>query len=81
MFSTITTEPSTIIPMAMASPPRDIRFADTFQYAIPINARPIEMGTEISTRSIARRFIKNRVRMITIKTKACKSARVTVATA
>ena len=49
MFSTITIAPSTIIPMAMATPPRDMRLADTPKNLISTKAKRTENGMESAT--------------------------------
>ena len=81
MCSIITTEPSTIMPMAMASPPRDMRLADTPQWAMAMRARPMDMGTEMSTRKVARRLSRNSMSTTTMSTKASSRALATVCTA
>ena len=81
MFSTITTEPSTSIPMATAMPPNDIRFAEMPHQAMIINAIPIEIGIDIRTRKVARIFIKNSANTIQMKINASNSASTTVSTA
>ena len=81
IFSIITTEPSTIIPIAIARPPSDIRLAETPQYAMTVSARPIESGIEIKTSTVARKFIRNTNSTMTIRTNACSSAVETVLTA
>ena len=40
----------------IAKPPRDMRFAETSQWAMATNARPIEIGTDMSTSRVARAF-------------------------
>ena len=81
MFSTITTEPSTSIPIATAIPPSDIKLADIPHQAMIINAIPIEIGIEINTKKVARKFIKNRANTIHMKINASESATTTVSTA
>jgi len=44
MFSTITTVASTIMPMLMAKPPSDIRFAERPEYHIKMKATSIPNG-------------------------------------
>ena len=56
MFSTITTEPSTIIPKSIA--PRVRRFAEKPKRSIMMNANRSESGIVIATRIAARRFPK-----------------------
>ncbi len=58
-----------------------MRLADIPQSDIAIRARPMEIGTENRTRSVARTFIKNRAKITTIKANASMSARLTVLTA
>ena len=67
--------------MAIARPPSDIRFADTPQYAMAMSASPMEIGTEISTRKVARKLTRNSINTITINTKASSKAFETVVTA
>ena len=81
MFSTMTTEPSTIMPMAMASPPRLIRFAEMPSCSITASAASTDTGTEISTSAAARRFIRNRNSTMTISANASSNAFSTVHTA
>ena len=81
IFSTITTEPSTSIPIATAMPPSDIRFAEMPHQAIIINAIPIEIGIDINTKKVARKFIKNSANTIQMKINASNSASTTVFTA
>ncbi|CAH9067008.1 hypothetical protein PSEHALCIP103_03704 [Pseudoalteromonas haloplanktis] len=81
MFSTITTEPSTNIPIATAIPPNDIKFADKPIQDITIKAIAIEIGIEINTKKVARKFIKNRASTITININASANACTTVSTA
>lgn len=81
MFSTITTEPSTNIPIATAIPPSDIKLADTPSHAITTSAMAIEIGIEMSTRKVALRFIKNSASTTTIKINASAKASTTVCTA
>ena len=81
MFSTITTEPSTSMPIATAMPPSDIKFADKPSHDITIKAIATEMGIEINTKKVARKFIRKRASTMAIKTKAKESASTTVFTA
>ena len=81
MFSTITTEPSTNIPIATAIPPKDIRLAERPNQAMIINAIPMEIGIDKSTSNVARRFIRNSAKTAKMNIKASSSASVTVLTA
>ena len=81
MFSTITTEPSTSIPIATAMPPSDIKLADRPNQDITINAIPIEIGMDISTKNVARKFIKNSANTMAMKINAKAKAFTTVSTA
>ena len=54
MFSTMTMVPSTIMPMAMARPPNDIRLADMPKRRIPMNATSTEKGIDNATTTLAR---------------------------
>ena len=78
MYSTITTEPSTNIPIATAIPPSDIKFADSPMKAMMANAIAIAIGMVISTRNVAPTFIKNKARTMVMKTKAMVNALTTV---
>ena len=53
-FSTMTMAPSTSMPMAMASPPSDIRLAEIPKYLISTNAKRTEKGTESATTMLGR---------------------------
>ena len=81
MFSTMTTEPSTSIPIATAIPPNDIKLADKPSQDITINAIAIEIGIEMSTKNVARRFIKNSASTMAMKINAKAKASTTVSTA
>ncbi len=81
MFSTITTEPSTSMPIATARPPSDIKLAETLSHTIIIKAIAMAIGMDMSTNNVARRFIRNRASTTTIKIKARVSAFTTVFTA
>ena len=53
MFSTITTPPSAIMPMPMASPPNDIRFALKPYQRIMMKAKKRGSGsTSVTTRAL-----------------------------
>ena len=78
IFSTITTEPSTNIPIATAIPPSDIKFADSPMKAMMANAIAMAIGMVMSTRNVAPTFIKKRARTMVIKTKAMVNAFTTV---
>ena len=78
IFSIITTEPSTNIPIATAIPPSDIKFADSPMKAMMANAITMAIGMVMSTRNVAPTFIKNRARTMVIKTKAMVNALTTV---
>ena len=54
MFSTITTAPSTIMPMPMASPPNDIRFALRPYHFIMMKAKSAASGRTSVTMSALR---------------------------
>ncbi len=55
-FSVTTMVPSTTMPMAMASPPSDIRLAVTSAMSIRMNAISAVSGSDSATVSAARRF-------------------------
>ena len=46
------------IPIATAMPPSDMRSAARPHQAMIINAIPIEIGIDINTKKVARKFIK-----------------------
>ena len=69
------------MPIATAIPPSDIKFAEIPHQAIIIKAIPIDIGIEISTRIVARIFIKNSASTIAINIKANARASTTVLTA
>ena len=69
------------MPIATAIPPRDIRFADKPKYDMIINVIAIEIGMEINTRKVARKFIKNKASTMAIKINARISDSTTVLTA
>ena len=69
------------MPMATAIPPSDIRLADNPNQAITIKAIPIDIGMDINTRKVARRFIRNSARITTMKINASSRALTTVCTA
>ena len=71
MFSTITTAPSTIMPMPMASPPSDIRFALSPYHFIMMKAKSAASGST-SVTMIALRTSASRM-MSTMRTKIAPS--------
>ena len=60
IFSIITTAPSTIMPMPIASPPRLIRFADKPVKLIAMNAISTESGSVSTTISVERMLPRKR---------------------
>ncbi len=81
MFSTITMVPSTISPMAMASPPRLIRFAEIPNQCMPTTANSTENGMAAATTTLGRNPPMNTNRTSTTRTIPWKSASETVSTA
>ena len=81
MFSTITTEPSTSIPIATAMPPNDIKLADSPNQAIILSAKPIEIGMDSKTKNVALKSNKNSANTMIINTNASNNASITVCTA
>ena len=69
------------MPIAIARPPSDIKFAEIPNHAISMSAAKIEIGTESKTINAARTFIRKTRRTMMIRTKASISASVTVETA
>ena len=61
MFSTITIEPSTIIPKSTA--PMESRFAGIFPTSMKMNAMSSDSGMVIATMNAARAFPRNRNKM------------------
>ena len=62
-MSTMTTAPSTIMPMAIAKPPRDIRLADSPVTFINRKATSTATGKEAMTTIALRIFPRNRKRI------------------
>ena len=77
-FSTTTTEPSTIRPMAMASPPSDIRLADSPTWFITMNVSNGVSTSVASTITEERTSPRNRNSTITTSTTPSSSTLVTV---
>ena len=80
-FSTITTAPSTIIPIAIAIPPSDIRLADTPKSCIASKAKPTENGIEATTIRLGRHPRRKRNNMMATSSAPCHKAVVMVPTA
>ena len=80
-FSAITMAPSTIIPMAMATPPSVIRLAPMPKTFIAMNANPTEKGIENTTTRLGRQPPSSRNTTIATSRPPCHSAVVTVAAA
>ena len=67
IFSIITTEPSTIMPMAMANPPRDMRFADMPIHCMAINVVRAATGSVAATIRALLILPRKRKRMTTTR--------------
>ena len=80
-FSTMTTAPSTIMPMPIARPASDIRLADRPAWPIPMKAISIANGNVMTTTTAERRSPRNRNRMIATRIEPSTKARVAVPTA
>jgi len=81
MFSTTTTAASTSMPMAIASPPKDIRFADRPNQRMSTKVASAAKGRISATVSAARRSPRNSTSISITSTTACASAVLTVVTA
>ncbi|MCY1308726.1 hypothetical protein D9M68_892900 [compost metagenome] len=77
-FSTTTTEPSTIRPIAIASPPSDIRLADSPTWFITMNVSNGVSTSVASTMTDERTSPRNRNSTITTSTTPSSSTLVTV---
>ena len=80
-FSTITTAPSTIMPIPTARPPSDIRLAESPVRSIKRKAISIESGTADTTTSAERISPRKRNRTTMTRTPPSRSARWAVPTA
>ena len=81
MFSTTTTAASTSMPMAIASPPKLIRFADIPNARIRINVTSAARGSTNATVSAARMLPRNNPNSTITNTVASISAVETAPTA
>ncbi len=80
-FSTITTAPSTIMPMPIASPASDIRLAERPAWRMPMNAISMASGSAMTTTNALRHSPRNRNSTIATRIAPSTSARVAVPTA
>ena len=80
-FSAITMAPSTIMPMAMATPPSVIRLAPMPSAFMAMKANPTENGIDITTTRLGRQPPRNRNTTMATSRPPCQSAVVTVAAA
>ena len=78
MFSTITTAPSAIMPMPMASPPSDMRFALKPYQRIMMKAKSAASGRTSVTMIALRRSASKTMSMMKTKIAPSASALVTV---
>ena len=78
MFSITTMVASTIMPIPMARPPRDMRLALMPNCSIRMNVRRIENGSDSATITEDRRLPRNTASTITTSMRPCQSAVVTV---
>ena len=76
----MTMVPSTIMPMAMARPPRDIRFAEMPRYPMQSVAKSTENGMESATTRLGRKPPMKAMRTMVTSTIPWTRAFVTVAT-
>ena len=81
MFSTTTTAASTRMPMATASPPRDMRLAETPSTRMRIKVASTDSGSIKATVSAARRLPRSTMSTINTSTTASPRAFCTVHTA
>ena len=81
MFSTTTTAASTSMPMAMARPPRLMRFALMPDWPMRMKVASAASGSVTATTSAARKLPRNKSSSTTTRTMASSSARDTVPTA
>ena len=81
LFSTITTAPSTIIPIATAKPASDIRFEDRPHCCIMMKAISMASGRAVITTTAERTSPKKRNRMIATRIEPSISALTAVCTA
>ena len=79
-FSTMTMVPSTIMPMAMAMPPSDMRLAERPNRCIASVANSTEKGMARATTTLGRKPPMKVSRISTTSTMPCTSACVTVVT-
>ena len=79
-FSTTTRVPSTIMPMAMARPPRDMRLAEMPNQPMPRVAKSTEKGMERATTRLGRALPMKTISTTVTRTMPCTRASVTVAT-
>ena len=80
-FSTMTTAPSTIMPMPIARPASDIRLADSPTWPMPMNAISIANGSVTITTSAERNSPRNRNNTTATRSEPSTSARTAVSTA
>jgi len=81
MFSTITIDESTSMPMAITKPPRLIRLADMSSIFIMMNVKSADKGSTTATVNAALTLPRNKPSRITTSTTASSSACATVLTA
>jgi hypothetical protein len=80
-FSTMTTAPSTIMPMPIAKPASDIRLADSPNWPMPMKAISIASGRVTITTRAERSSPRKRNRTKATSSEPSISARVAVPTA
>ena len=81
MFSTMTTDESTRMPMAIASPPKDIRLAEIPNCRMMIKEPSTVKGSTVPTVMAERRLPKNNKSTISTRITAWAKAPSTVPTA
>ncbi len=80
-FSTWMMVASMIMPMEMASPPRDMRLAEMPERRIRMKVKRVERGRARMTMNAPRKLRRNRYRMKITRSEPIKRASVTVETA
>ena len=81
IFSTTTTAPSTIMPMAMAIPPSDIRLAEMSKNFMARKVKPTENGIDSATTRLGLNPPINANSTSATRIMPCSSALITVLTA
>ena len=80
MFSTITTVASTIMPMLIAKPPSDMRFAESPAYHIRMKATSMQKGIAAAVMNELRKLPSSRTRITSTSASPSISDSTTVCT-